>query len=146
MLRRGENHERVGARERFMDNAAERFACAQPVVKAGGRCGAVMAINSISRWEFDAFGPSRGPLVGVAWEEVEWFADEAGNVIGVLTHDLADDDWGYAVLGRDRNGVFRAVGNDVSIKRQDKARTRLIAEMETLAGTCQTMFPQGDEG
>ena len=105
-----------------------------------------MAVNSISRWEFDAFGPSRGPLVGVAWEEVEWFADEAGNVIGVLTHDLADDDWGYAALGRDRNGAFRAVDNDVSIKRQDEARTRLMARMERLAETCQTVFPQGDEG
>ena len=105
-----------------------------------------MAISSISRREFDAFRPSRGSLVGVAWEEVEWFADEIANVIGVLTHDLTDDDWGYAVLGRDTNGVFRAVENDASIKPQERARARLMVDMERLAGTGQSVFPQEDEG
>ena len=104
-----------------------------------------LAINPISRQQFDAFEPARVPIGGVIWEEIEWFADEAGNVIGVLTHDSKDDDWGYAVLGRDNNGVFRAIENDVSIERQDDARTRLVAEMERVAGTGRTVFPQGDE-
>ena len=104
-----------------------------------------LAINPISRRQFDAFEPARVPIAGLVWEEIEWFADEAGNIIGVLTHDLKDDDWGYAVLGRDSNGVFRAIENDVSIERQDDARTRLVAEMERVAGTGRTVFPQGDE-
>ena len=104
-----------------------------------------LPINLISLRQFDAFEPTRVPIAGVAWEELEWFADDAGNVIGVLTHDLKDDDWGYAVLGRDSNGVFRAIENDVSIERQDYARTRLIAEMERVAGTGRAVFPQGDE-
>ena len=104
-----------------------------------------LAIHPISLRQFDAFGPTRVPIAGVVWEELEWFADEAGNVIGVLTHDVKDDDWGYAVLGRDRNGVFRAIENDVSFERQDVARTRLVAEMERVAGTGRTVFPQGDE-
>ena len=104
-----------------------------------------LPINPISLLQFDAFAPTRVPIAGVVWEEREWFADEAGNVIGVLTHDLKDDDWGYAVLGRDSNGVFRAIENDVSIERQDYARTRLVAEMERVAGTGRAVFPQGDE-
>lgn len=104
-----------------------------------------LPINPISLGQFDAFEPTRVPIAGVVWEELEWFADDAGNVIGVLTHDLKDDDWGYAVLGRDSNGVFRAIENDVSIERQDYARTRLIAEMERVAGTGRAVFPQGDE-
>ncbi len=104
-----------------------------------------LAINPISRPQFDAFEPARMPIGGVIWDEIEWFADEAGNVIGVLTYDSKDDDWGYAVLGRDSNGVFRAIENDVSIERKDVARTRLVAEMERVAGTGRTVFPQGDE-
>ena len=104
-----------------------------------------LAINPISLRQFDAFEPTRVPIDGVVWEELEWFTDEAWNVIGVLTHDLKDDDWGYAVLGRDSNGVFRAIENDVSIDRQDYARLRLVAEMERVAGTGRTVFPQGDE-
>ena len=104
-----------------------------------------LAINPISLRQFDTFEPTRVLIAGLVWEELEWFADEAGNVIGVLTHDLKDDDWGYAVLGRDGNGVFRAIENDVSIERQDYARTRLVAEMERVAGTGRAVFPQGDE-
>ena len=104
-----------------------------------------LAIKLISLRQFDAFEPTRVPIAGVAWEELEWFADDAGNVIGVLTHDLKDDDWGYALLGRDSNGVFRAIENDVSIERQNYARTRLIAEMERVSGTGRAVFPQGDE-
>lgn len=104
-----------------------------------------LAINPISRQQFDAFEPARVPIGGVIWEEIEWFADEAGNVIGVLTYDSKDDDWGYAVLGKDNDGAFRAIENDVSIDRQDDARTRLVAEMERVAGTGRTVFPQGDE-
>ena len=104
-----------------------------------------LAINPISRRQFDAFEPARVAIGSLVWEEIEWFADEAGNVIGVLTYDVKDDDWGYAVLGRDRNGTFRAIENDVSIERQDVARTRLVAETERVAGTGRTVFPQGDE-
>ena len=103
------------------------------------------AIRSVTRAEFDAYGPARGPLVGVVWEEVEWFADGNGTVLGVLTHDFGDDDWGYAVLGRDTNGTFRAIMCATSILDRDDARNQLVSEVKKALAGGETVFPQGDE-
>jgi hypothetical protein len=103
-----------------------------------------MAIKSISRRDFDAFRPARGPAVGEAWEEVEWFAADNDVVIGVLTRDFKDDDWGYAVLGPDQYGRYRAIGNDACIVRREAARTLLITAMEHVLETGETVFPHPD--
>lgn len=67
-----------------------------------------MAIRSLSRKKFDTNKPSRSPILEQTIEEVEWFADDGGNVIGVLARDRTDKDWSIAVLGRDERGKFRA--------------------------------------
>lgn len=103
-----------------------------------------MKINTISRAEFDGFKPSRHPEADSIFEETEWFADREGVVIGVLARDRADDDWAYAVLGRDEWGTFRAFENDVSIARRDDARLQLISTMERALSTGARIFPQGD--
>ena len=103
-----------------------------------------MKINTISRAEFDSFRPSRHPEVDSIFEETEWFADREGVVIGVLARDRADDDWAYAVLGRDEQGTFRAFENDVSIVQRDDARLQLIRTMERVLSTGARIFPQGD--
>jgi hypothetical protein len=75
-----------------------------------------MAINSISREEFDAYQPARTPNIEALVEEVEWFADDRGVIIGALARDRTDNDWSFVVLGRDERGAFRAIEFDVSIE------------------------------
>jgi hypothetical protein len=102
-----------------------------------------MAIRAVSRKEFDGFQPTRLPIADLRCEEVEWFADDDGIVIGVITRDSSDRDWSIAVLGRDtRRGTFRAFDADVSFRRLDIARLLLVAKMEMALATGRKVFPQ----
>ena len=103
-----------------------------------------MSIQAVSRTEFDKFEPVRSPTAEVYFEEVEWFADDKGIVIGVITLDRSDKDWAVAVLGRDEHGRFRAIDNEVSIENLDDARDLLTAQMNQALAKGETVFPQGD--
>ena len=52
-----------------------------------------MGIRVVSRLEFDAYGPARAPESEDIFEETEWFADDAGVVIGLIAMDKSDRDW-----------------------------------------------------
>jgi hypothetical protein len=103
-----------------------------------------MGIRSVSREEFDAYGPVRAPNIEEIVEEAEWFADDEGILIGVLALDKADNDWFAAVLGRDVHGDFRAVDVESCVKDIDDARGQLQAMMERLLATGAKTFPQKD--
>ena len=104
-----------------------------------------MAIRAVSRQEFDRFRPTRLPIAGLAIEEVEWFADDEGIVIGVITRFSLDRDWSIAVLGRDTTrGTFRAFDADANFCRLDTARLLLFAKMEMALATGRKVFPQDD--
>jgi hypothetical protein len=103
-----------------------------------------MTAKAISRKEFDSFKPARMPGIEQIVEEVEWFADAAGNVIGVLARDRADNDWSFAVLGRDERGQFRAIDMATSVATRDEARQQLTAKIGEHAATGAEVFPQGD--
>jgi hypothetical protein len=67
-----------------------------------------MAINSISRAEFNrmfTFGSELAPYIG---DEVEWYADDAKNVIGVIARGVSGSNWSYAILRRNLLGDFVA--------------------------------------
>ena len=67
-----------------------------------------MAIKPLSKTRFDAFCYARSPYASYLSEEVEWYADEKENVLGVVAHDKVDNDWAFVVLGRDERCQFRA--------------------------------------
>lgn len=104
-----------------------------------------MAIRSIRPQTYEAFDPPRSAIGDLLFEEVEWFVDSNNIILGVVVLDREDNDWSYAVLGRDLRGSFRAIGTQVSIETRNGARERLLARMEAFIGTGQTVFPQGDE-
>lgn len=89
-----------------------------------------MAIKQISVKEFDSFRPVRGPMVGTLIQEREWFAEDGGVVIGAVTYDASDEDWGYVVLGRDQAGQFRGIDIEVSMDSAEKAKKALLAKMQ----------------
>src|SRR5688572_21411739 len=103
-----------------------------------------MAIRSVTKQEFNKFKPARSPMSLTMIQEVEWFADDAGNVIGVLAQDKFDKDWSVAVLGRDERGSFRFIDGTTCIQNQSDARTELKKRMEKAVTTGDTVFPQGD--
>ena len=103
-----------------------------------------MPIRSITRAEFDAFDPYRAPEAELILDELEWFADDAGIVIGLIAIDKADHDHFVGVLGRDQRGTFRAIDVDSCIAEISVARTELMRRMEQALSTGETMFPQRD--
>lgn len=104
-----------------------------------------MAPKAISQARFEALTLSKFPTVKFFVEEREWFADQDENVLGVLTLDKHDNDWGYVVLGRDERALFRAVETDVSIPDIDTARSKLHLRLSYYTVTSEKIFPQGDE-
>jgi hypothetical protein len=102
-----------------------------------------MAIRQITKEEFDGFPVQRVPLVGVTWNEEEFHRDDAGNVLGVVLHVVGDDDWAWAILGRDEHGDFRAFSNEVCLPTRAAARVQLIQHMEAAESTGAVVFPQG---
>ncbi|MFH2064534.1 MAG: restriction endonuclease [Pseudomonadota bacterium] len=96
-----------------------------------------MAIDSISLKEFDSFDPARGPMIGVFIHEKGWVADSNRNIIGTLTLDKTDKDWGYAILARHEDGRYRWVEGKVSIESRDDAEAELVSTMERMEQTDQ---------
>lgn len=96
-----------------------------------------MTIESISLEEFDSFAPARGPMIGVFILEKGWFADSSRNIIGTLTLDQTDKDWGYAVLARHEDGRYRWIEGEISIGSRAKAQTEIVSTMERMVQTDQ---------
>ena len=89
-----------------------------------------IAIRSISRYEFDAFAPTRSVIATMIMDEVEWFADEHGVVIGFIARDKSDNNWSVCVLGPDGLGNFRAIDAATDIGSHLEARSQLRMKME----------------
>ncbi len=99
-------------------------------------------IRSIPKTEFDEFKPAvfwKGEIV----EEKEWYVDSAENILGVLTFDSTDEDWGYLILGRDERGQFRAFDVKIIVETEAVARELLIERMTQIHDSGETVFPKG---
>jgi hypothetical protein len=51
-----------------------------------------MAINRISQDGFNSYNPARSAMAAVMTDETDWYADDAGNVIGTVFRDRTDND------------------------------------------------------
>jgi hypothetical protein len=103
-----------------------------------------MAAKAISKARFEALTFSKSPAVEFFIEEREWYVDQDDNVLGVLTWDKQDFDWGYVILGRDERALFRAIDQDVSRPNADAARKELHLKLSHYSITGEKVFPQGD--
>ena len=103
-----------------------------------------MAIHKITQEEFTARrSDERTPLEFII-QEREWYADDAGNLSGVVFLDKTDKDYGFAVLGQTKDG-HRWIDGQPSHKTIEEARTRLIAAMSKHEESGQTDFTESDE-
>ncbi len=101
-------------------------------------------VEAVQRTEFDSFQPARAPMIEHIIHEKEWYVDRTENILGIVTFDVADKDWGYAILGRDERGQFRGIDTEISLQTQGEARELLIAQMIKKHDSGQIVFPQGD--
>lgn len=87
---------------------------------------------------------TRTPTADLVGEELEFFANTAETLIGVVIKDRNDRDFGFVVLGRDVKGRFRCIDVSVSMTRTE-ARHSLFASLRKHTETGETVFPQHDE-
>jgi hypothetical protein len=89
-----------------------------------------MAIRAVFRPEFDRILPTQSMLNDFSSKAVEWFADDAGNVLGVIAHHKPTPNWSIVVLGRGHQAHFRALHLDFGFRNCDDARRLLFEKME----------------
>jgi len=92
-----------------------------------------MAIQSISQEAFDNYNVIKYPT-GVA-TEVQWFADDEANILGIILQDNFDRDWSYVILSLDHNKEYILSDVDASIETMNKAINILISKMINIAKT-----------
>ena len=81
------------------------------------------------------------PLTAFTIAHEHW-VDRKGVLLGVVTLDRLDRDWGYVVLGRDERGRFRAIDAACSLPSLKKARDALQGSMREISESGATLFPQ----
>lgn len=100
----------------------------------------------MNRQRFEALvGYTRTPHSILFAREFGWFSNEDERILGVLTVDIHDNDFGFVTLGRDANHKFRFIDGENSLSSPDYARQCLYISMKKYASTGESIFPQGDE-
>lgn len=103
-------------------------------------------VKELSPERFNAFVDwTRCPYVGELTDELEYYADTFERVLGVLTLDYTDQDFGYVILGRDEARRFRCIDVKVSMPNPGMARSRLKKAISQHSQTGKAVFPQGDK-
>jgi hypothetical protein len=88
-----------------------------------------MAIRALSLQECDRFNAARATVAGYTDRAVEWFADDAGAILGAIAYDQFDLKWSLVVLGQDNHGKFRALHREAGLRVLDDTRLLLIERM-----------------
>ena len=100
----------------------------------------------ISRQRFEALaGYTRLPAIVMIIQEAAWFATADERLLGLVTWDRFDHDFGWVVLGRDQRGRFRAIDQDVSLASFDESRQRLEGALAAHHPLPDEAYFQGDE-
>ncbi|WP_454622003.1 hypothetical protein [Bradyrhizobium cenepequi] len=99
----------------------------------------------LPRRRLDALaGYTRQPFILLVTEEIEWHATSDERVLGGVTRDSIDRDFGWVALGRDEQSRFRAVRVNASLPNANAAREQLLERMHALAEAPDAEFHQGD--
>ena len=102
-------------------------------------------IKELSGRRFDALaGYARSPQIVLYVEEIEWHATEGERLIGMLTHDLIDHDFGWVILGRDERLRFRAIDVNTSLPSAEAARDQLFTRLREHHVEPDEAYHQGD--
>lgn len=102
-------------------------------------------MEELSQLRYEALaGYTRNPNLVLFVEEVGGLKTPDERVLGVITHDLHDDDFGWVALARDELLRFRCVDVNTSLPTYQAAEEELTASMERLSAKPDEAFHQGD--
>lgn len=100
----------------------------------------------LSQQRFEALaGYTRLPQIVLLIQEAAWFSTEDERLLGLITWDRYDRDFGWIVLGRDQRLRYRAIDQDVSLPTFVTARERLNEAIDRHAALPDEAYHQGDE-
>ena len=102
-------------------------------------------INPLPRICFEALaGYTRVPYILLIVKEVEWYATADERLLGIVTLDRIDNDYGWLVLGRDERFRFRAIDVNASLPGIEEARAELHAKLRDNHAQSDESYHQGD--
>jgi len=104
-----------------------------------------MSARTISCAEFDQLLPQHSALESLLVDEVAWFANRSGNLLGVIARGEGASGWNYVVLKRDKNadyGVRKVMGDFFNLR---AARVDLLLQMAEIqkSGRAESLAPRG---
>ena len=103
-------------------------------------------IRRISKTQFDAYCYSRQPLIRMLAREVDWYEAYDKKLLGIVTLDLIDRDFGFVILGRDKRKLFRAI--DITrdfYQTPEQATDELKIALQKYKDDNKEYYSQGDE-
>jgi hypothetical protein len=98
--------------------------------------------SEIDATEFAVRTAHAYPPVTTLTIAVEHWLERTGVLLGVVTIDRADYDFGFVILGRDELGRYRAIDVECSYATKDRARDAMLDAMHDVIETGATVFPQ----
>jgi len=66
-----------------------------------------MIIRTIPRFEFDRLLPQNSIIEHLAVEQVDWFANASGNLLGTIAKGKSVAGWNYMIFKRNKEGDFQ---------------------------------------
>src|SRR5664279_1156987 len=88
-----------------------------------------MNVKTIPRSEFDRLLPYHPALEYLMVEQVEWFSNRSGNLLGAIAEGKSMVGWNYAILKRDRKGDFHVRKVMNNFFNSNAARVDLLLSM-----------------
>jgi hypothetical protein len=105
-----------------------------------------LEIKQITLARFNALGGyARKPGSWLVFEELEYFEIASGEVIGIATKDIADQDFSGIVLAKDQKQRFRCVDIAAFSSTPEEAKRALFAAMQQASIAQIEEHHQGDE-
>ena len=103
-------------------------------------------IREITKRQFDAFCYTRQALISRVAKELAWFDAFNRKLIATVVLDYCDRDYGYIILGRDTNRVFRCIYVSPEFhSTPEMAIKDLYHKLEDYRDDGCDIYPQGDE-
>lgn len=104
------------------------------------------SIREISKRQFDAYCYVRAPFLRYMATEVAWFEAYNKKILATISRDHIDGDYGFVILGRDKQKVFRAIDFCTKFyKTIDKATSHLKKKLAQYESDETMIYEQGDE-
>lgn len=102
--------------------------------------------KEISKIQFNSYCYCRQPQLQFFSKEIEWYSLFDNRLLAVVIFDFTDNDYGYVILGRDENRLFRCIdGSKEFFSTVDLARQKLAQCIQNqYEFKIQDCYPQND--